>query len=146
KERFWPGRFDLNRLAAIRTVREFDDVYTAPHFGFLDAEDYYHRCSAMRIVDRIRVPALIITAEDDPFVPSEPFRSPEIAANPSIQLLLCRLRGHCGFITDPSENDDGYWAESRIVDFVAARHAASHADAGSDSQLAAVSSGASMSA
>ena len=65
-----PGRFAIDRLDAIRTVRQFDEVYTAPHFGFRDATDYYHRASAMRVIDRIRVPALIITAEDDPFVPS----------------------------------------------------------------------------
>lgn len=124
KEQFWPGRFDLARLAAIRTVREFDDVYTAPHFGFRDAEDYYHRCSAMRIVDRVRVPALVITAEDDPFVPSEPFRDPAVTANPSIELRVCRHGGHCGFIADASEGDDGYWAEKQIVEFVSVRHAA----------------------
>ena len=72
KQRFWPGRFDLSRLGHIRTVRAFDDEYTAPHFGFKDAEDYYHRASAMRVIDRVRVPALIITAEDDPFVPADP--------------------------------------------------------------------------
>ena len=71
KERHWPGLFDLSRLKAIKTVREFDDVFTAPHFGFEDAEDYYYKCSAMRVVDRIAVPALVITAEDDPFVPSD---------------------------------------------------------------------------
>ena len=69
KERHWPGMFDLSGLKAIKTVREFDNVFTAPHFGFKDAEDYYYKCSAMRIVDRIAVPALVITAEDDPFVP-----------------------------------------------------------------------------
>ena len=72
KEQFWPGHFDLSRLKAIKTVREFDNVFTAPHFGFADAEDYYYKCSAMRLIDRIRVPALIITAEDDPFVPPTP--------------------------------------------------------------------------
>ena len=70
KDRFWPGQFDLSKLDRIRTVREFDEAYTAPYFGFNDAEDYYHRASAMRVVDRIRVPALVITAEDDPFVPA----------------------------------------------------------------------------
>src|SRR5262249_6953968 len=71
KERFWPGLFDLSKLNRIKTVREFDEAYTAPYFGFDGAEDYYHRASAMRVVERIRVPALIITAEDDPFVPAQ---------------------------------------------------------------------------
>ena len=82
----------------IRTVREFDEAYTAPYFGFADAEDYYHRASAMRVVDRIRVPALIITAEDDPFVPPQPFRDPKVAGNPHITLLACEHGGHCGFV------------------------------------------------
>ncbi len=69
KEEFWPGRFDLTRLRFVRTVRQFDEFYTAPHFGFKDAEDYYFQASGMRVVERIRVPALVITAEDDPFVP-----------------------------------------------------------------------------
>ena len=74
KDRFWPGRFDMSKLSKIRTVREFDAAYTAPYFGFDSAEDYYYRASAMRIVESICVPTLIITAEDDPFVPAEPFR------------------------------------------------------------------------
>ena len=68
----FPGASRSNGLDAIRTVREFDEVYTAPHFGFRDASDYYYRASAMRVIDRVRVPARIITAEDDPFVPSSP--------------------------------------------------------------------------
>ena len=123
KEQFWPGLFDLSTLDAVHTVRQFDEAFTAPHFGFLGAEDYYYRCSAMRIVDRIRVPALVITADDDPFVPSGPFRSPVLAANPHITVQVTRYGGHCGFITAASANDDGYWAETQIVRFVASADA-----------------------
>ena len=109
KDRFWPGRFDLSKLDRIRTVREFDEAYTAPYFGFRDAEDYYHRASAMRVVDRIRVPALIITAEDDPFVPAQPFHDPRVAGNPHITLFACEHGGHCGFVGPAAgrEDDDG---------------------------------------
>jgi predicted alpha/beta-fold hydrolase len=120
KARAWPGRFDVSLLARIRTVRDFDEAYTAPYFGFADAEDYYYRASAMRVADRIRVPALIVTAADDPFVPLQPFRDPKIAANPSITLLACEHGGHCGFIAQPAGEDDGYWAERQIVDFASA--------------------------
>jgi predicted alpha/beta-fold hydrolase len=118
KEQVRPGRFDLAKLAPIRTVRDFDEAYTAPYFGFTDAADYYHRASAMRLVDRIAVPALIITAEDDPFVPVAPFRDPKIAGNPHITVLACAHGGHCGFVGPATAEDDGYWAEDRIVDFV----------------------------
>jgi predicted alpha/beta-fold hydrolase len=118
KAQHHPGRFSIDRLDDIRTVREFDDVYTAPHFGFDGAADYYHRASAARVIDRIRLPALIITAEDDPFVPVEPFHDPRLAANPHIRLLITRHGGHCGFIADSTDNgDDGYWAEKTIVEF-----------------------------
>ena len=118
KDRYWPGCFDLSKLPSVKTVRQFDDVYTAPHFGFADAEDYYHRASAMRVIDRVRVPALIITAEDDPFVPAEPFHDSRVTQNPFIALAVCEHGGHCGFVGSPAGADDGYWAEQQIVAFV----------------------------
>jgi predicted alpha/beta-fold hydrolase len=118
KDKFWPGRFDLGRLSSIKTVREFDEAYTAPHFGFSGADDYYHRASAMRVIDRLRVPALIITAEDDPFVPATPFRDPKVTGNPHIELAICEHGGHCGFVGPSSGEYDGYWAEREIVEFV----------------------------
>jgi predicted alpha/beta-fold hydrolase len=120
KDRWRPGAFDLRLLRNIRTVRQFDDAYTAPHFGFAGADDYYHRASAMRVVARIRVPTLIITAEDDPFVPSQPFLDPKVSGNRNITLLMCRHGGHCGFVGPTNgREDDGYWAEKQIVDFFA---------------------------
>lgn len=116
-----PGRFDLDRLCDVWTVRRFDHVYTAPYFGFDSAEDYYHRASAMRVIDRVRVPALIMTAEDDPFVPVEPFQDPRVTSNPHIELVVTRHGGHCGFVGRASAETDGYWAEDMIVRF-ASRH------------------------
>ena len=72
----------------------------------------------MRIIDQLRVPALIITAEDDPFVPSAPFRDPKVSGNPAVQLAICEHGGHCGFVAPASGEDDGYWAENEIVEFV----------------------------
>jgi len=119
KNRHRPGAFDLRPLARIKTVREFDEVYTAPHFGFAGADDYYYRASAMRVIDRIAVPALVITAEDDPFVPHQPFGDPKVTGNPNITLRISRHGGHCGFVGPASAEDDGYWAETQIVTFVA---------------------------
>ena len=117
KDRCEPGRYPVARLAEVRTVRGFDEIYTAPHFGFRDAEDYYHRASAMRVVDRIRLPALIITAADDPFVPVGLFRNAALTANPHVRLIVTPHGGHCGFIEDASDGYDGYWAERTIVQF-----------------------------
>ena len=117
KARCHPGRFALEPLSGIRTVRQFDEAYTAPHFGFAGASDYYHRASAMRVIDRVRVPALVITAEDDPFVPAGPFRDPRVTSNPHLQVHVTRHGGHCGFVSADDNGHDGYWAEWRIVDF-----------------------------
>jgi predicted alpha/beta-fold hydrolase len=117
KHQCFPDRFPLDRLPAIRTVRGFDEEYTAPHFGFASAEDYYHRASAMRVIDRISVPALVITAEDDPFVPTAPFRDAAVVGNPNLRVAITRHGGHCGFLESAGNGSDGYWAERMIVDF-----------------------------
>jgi predicted alpha/beta-fold hydrolase len=121
KDLFHPGAFELAKVSAVKTVREFDEIFTAPYFGFRNAEDYYHRASAMRVVDRISVPALIITAEDDPFVPSQPFHDPRVTGNPHIDLRISAHGGHCGFVGTRSAEDDGYWAENQIVEFISSR-------------------------
>jgi predicted alpha/beta-fold hydrolase len=119
KARAWPGKFDLTGLWKVWSIREFDERYTAPHHGFAGASDYYHRASAMRVIDRVAIPTLIVTAADDPFVPPEPFRDPRVINNPHITTLITSHGGHCGFIGEPN-GYDGYWAERMVVDFVAA--------------------------
>jgi uncharacterized protein len=114
----WPDAFDLSSLGKVRTVRQFDEAFTAPHHGFRDAADYYYRASAMRVIDRIRVPALILTAEDDPFVPTAPFREPAVATNPNITVVITPSGGHCAYVEPSNGSYDGYWAEREIVRFV----------------------------
>jgi len=115
----WPGRYETAPLDGLRTVRGFDDAYTAPHHGFAGASDYYHRASALRVVDRIRVPALIVASDNDPFVPHEQFAAPEVTGNPHIRVLITRDGGHCGFLSVPTPDFDGYWAERTAVEFLA---------------------------
>jgi predicted alpha/beta-fold hydrolase len=119
KAKSWPGAFDLGRLGSIWTIRKFDDVYTAPSHGYAGASDYYHRASAIRLADRIRIPTLILTAEDDPFVPAEQFLDPALRDNPHVAVCVERHGGHCGFATDPDDEDDGYWAEATAIKFLA---------------------------
>ena len=116
KARAFPRDWDLAPLWRIWTIRAFDELYTAPHHGFAGASDYYHRASAMRVIDRIALPALILTAEDDPFVPSDAFRDPRVAQNPHITTIVTSHGGHCGFVSEPN-GYDGYWAERMLVDF-----------------------------
>lgn len=115
----WPGSFDLSPLDRISTIRAFDDVYTAPSHGFGDAANYYQRASALRVAGDIRIPALIVSAADDPFVPAEQFLDPAVRENPHITVALPPHGGHCAFVGRP-RGDDGYWAEARAIEFLAA--------------------------
>jgi len=118
KARAFPGRFSLAPLASIASIREFDDAYTAPYHGFAGAADYYFRASALRTIDRIAIPALIISAADDPFVPATPFSSASVAGNPHITVKLTPHGGHCGFVEKGNGLYDGYWAEKEIIEFL----------------------------
>jgi predicted alpha/beta-fold hydrolase len=118
KARLEPGRYPIHRLRGVRSIREFDDVITAPAMGYRDAADYYHRASAARVLDRIAVPTLAIHAEDDPFVIVTPEAREVIARNSNIIFLNTRHGGHCSFIQATGHGEDRYWAENRVLDFV----------------------------
>ncbi|MGH9256132.1 MAG: YheT family hydrolase [Vicinamibacterales bacterium] len=112
-----PGAYSLDALRDIWSVRRFDDVYTAPHHGFRDSADYYYRASALRVIHRIRVPALILAAEDDPFVPPVSFRHTAVTDNPNIRVVITPHGGHCAYVERATDGYDGYWAEREIVRF-----------------------------
>jgi predicted alpha/beta-fold hydrolase len=111
-----PGNFAIEGIDRVRTVRDFDDVVTAPHFGFRDADDYYHRASACRVIKRIAVPVLIVTAQDDPVVPFRIFGGAEVRGNERITVLGPPLGGHCAFISRWAGRER-FWAEARVVEF-----------------------------
>jgi predicted alpha/beta-fold hydrolase len=119
KHKMLPQRYPIAGLRPIRTVRQFDDVITAPHFGYRDAQDYYDHVGAKRLTAHVRVPMLMITAQDDPFVPYASFLAAKISENPSIQFIAPQRGGHCGFISRHS-GIERFWAEQRIVEFCAA--------------------------
>ncbi|HWZ98931.1 MAG TPA: alpha/beta fold hydrolase [Candidatus Dormibacteraeota bacterium] len=116
KTKLFPQRYSKNGFGPIRTVREFDDAITAPQFGFKDAAEYYESAGAKKVVAQIRVPYLLITAQDDPFVPYGAIRAAGVETNPAIQFVVPRHGGHCGFVSRHG-GPARFWAEERIVDF-----------------------------
>jgi hypothetical protein len=114
----YPNDYSLDPLRRVWTVRQFDEAYTAPHHGFRDATDYYYRASAIRVLSRIRIPTLILTALDDPFVPVEPFSDPAVTSNPSVRVVITHGGGHCAFIEQREDGYDGYWAEREVIRWV----------------------------
>jgi predicted alpha/beta-fold hydrolase len=116
KARAYPGTIRVAGLSRVRTVRDFDNAIVAPQFGFRDAEDYYQQSSALRVVDRVSVPALILAAQDDPVVPVGTFDVPAIRENPNVTLEAPAHGGHSGFISRWKGNER-FWAEARLVEF-----------------------------
>lgn len=118
KAALFPGKWDLSILDQIITISEFDDRYTARDGGYRDGSDYYDRAGARHVLDKIAVPTLIITAQDDPFIPYSMFTDTPIQQHPQIILMAPRYGGHCGFFHRSCTGEDSYWAENRIVDFL----------------------------
>ena len=116
--KLYPDRYDVSDLHAVRTIREFDARFTAPAGGFRDVDDYYTRASALPRSPDIRRPALIIHAQDDPFIPFASFRDPRLTTNPFVVLLTPPHGGHVGFVAaDANGQEDRFWAENRVVEF-----------------------------
>ena len=116
----FPRAYDPRRAVGIRSLREFDDRITALYSGFRSAEDYYYRAAAARVIQHISVPTLVLHALDDPFVVITPETGAALRGNPSITLLQTSHGGHCAFLTDPADGNDGYWAESTLLRFILA--------------------------
>ena len=116
KVKLFPKKYSGNGFGPIRTVREFDDLITAPQFGFANAQAYYESAGAKKVIGGIRVPYLLITAQDDPFVPYAAICASGVEKNPAIRFFAPKHGGHCGFVS----RHDGkarFWAEERVVAF-----------------------------
>jgi predicted alpha/beta-fold hydrolase len=124
KAQVFPGKFNLVPMARVRTLREFDDAITAKYCGFRDATDYYTQSSALRVANKIAVPTLIVTAQDDPFVPFNSFSDPALAGNAYIRVIAPEHGGHCAFISR-YQGDTRFWAEACLMEFFASRESQS---------------------
>ncbi len=120
KTLLFPRAFDPQLATGIGSIRAFDNRITALYSGFQSADDYYHRASASRVLDRIATPTLIVHACDDPFIRFTPETRAKIVANPCITLLETEHGGHCAFLAtpEPANGNDGYWAEHSALRFL----------------------------
>ena len=115
KARRYPGHIDTLRLKTVASLKAFDDLYTAPIHGFLDAEDYWRRCSALRFLNDIRIPTLLINALNDPFLDRPCFPYATARRNNMLFLETPRSGGHVGFL--PYSLQGPFWHETRVVQF-----------------------------
>lgn len=98
-----------------KNLIEFDNLVTAPCWGFHDAHDYYKQCSSRFFIERIGHPCHIIFAKDDPLIdyqPSEKLRLP-----PNVQAWLSPYGGHLGFLGKSSHDQSYFWLDSLLVNW-----------------------------
>ena len=97
KERQFPGRIDVGRVRAARTLRDFDDAATAPLHGFSGADDYYARSSAGPLLGAVQTPTLLLNAANDPFLPQAAL--PQRASMSAVvSFEMPQHGGHVGFV------------------------------------------------
>ncbi|MFP4169257.1 MAG: YheT family hydrolase [Desulfonatronovibrionaceae bacterium] len=116
KAEMFPSVIEAKNLNKTWTFHEFDNRFTAPMYGFRDAEDYYARASCRQFLKNIRVPSLVVQAEDDPFLCPSCYPFQEAMDNPHIFLETPRYGGHVGFHLPGKDNV--YWSEYRAGEFV----------------------------
>jgi predicted alpha/beta-fold hydrolase len=116
----YPELVSRERIHSARTLYEFDDVVTAPVHGFADADDYYARSSSIRFLSRIRVATLLLSAIDDPFLPSEVLEQVRgvAAGNPYLDVEFLAKGGHVGFVSGQNPLRPFYYAEWRVAEFL----------------------------
>ncbi|EAY28615.1 YheT family hydrolase [Microscilla marina] len=112
----YPDAFAPGIMQQIKTLRDFDNLYTAPVHGFENAQDYYKQCSARYFLDTIAIPTLIVNAQNDSFLAPTCYPKTQVEKLDWIFLEIPRKGGHCGFA--PAKPNDLYWSEQRALEFV----------------------------
>lgn len=117
----YPDLFDAGRLERATSIYDFDDAVTAPIHGFADAHDYYSRSSSLAFLDRVRIPTLLLSAIDDPFLPPDVLDEVRAIAerNSRLALVFTRHGGHVGFVAGRVPWRPVYYAEWRACEFLA---------------------------
>ncbi|MGK2963742.1 MAG: hydrolase [Gemmatimonadaceae bacterium] len=121
KAGMYPGMFPVEKFGTVRTMYDFDDSFTAPAHGFLDADDYYRKSSSLGWIENISVNTLLLSAIDDPFLPEQVLDEVRdvAAGNPFLHTEFSAQGGHVGFVTGPNPFSPTYYLEKRAGDFLA---------------------------
>ncbi|TGJ98669.1 alpha/beta fold hydrolase [Leptospira langatensis] len=106
----------------VKTFFDFDDMITAPSFGYHSAMEYYKANSCISFIPFIRHPGILIHAEDDPVVPLFEWNSIQWKKLPNLKTILTEKGGHVGFVTKSSpELPDGLWLTKILLDYFDSR-------------------------
>ena len=114
KQQHFPDKITNQEMTSIKTLKDFDDVYTSKAHGFKDALDYYEKSSSLQFLDNIKIPTLILNAKNDSFLSPECYPIKEAGSNPNLYLEMPDYGGHVGFYN----YNNVYYNEQRSLEFV----------------------------
>jgi len=114
KQTQFPEKISIAEIEGIKTLKDFDDVYTSKAHGFKDALDYYERCSSLQFLHNIKIPTLIINALNDSFLSPECYPVKEAKQNPNLYLEMPKHGGHVGFV----KHGEFYYNELKALEFI----------------------------
>jgi predicted alpha/beta-fold hydrolase len=115
KKQLFPGSIP-NHINRVKSLIDFDSVYTAPVHGFKDAYDYYHKSSCLPYLANIKIPSLLLNALDDPLLSHSCFPFSQAESAPQVYLETPPHGGHVGFVSFNDRNE--YWSETRTLEFI----------------------------
>ena len=111
---YFPDKMNIETYQKIKTLFDFDNLYTAPAHGFIDALDYYEKSSSIQFLENIKVPVLILSAKNDSFLSKECYPIALASQLKNIYLEVPNYGGHVGFHKTNKEQ----YSELRAVDFL----------------------------
>lgn len=116
KSIYHPDQIPIGVLRNIKTLSDFDNHFTGPLHGFADAEEYYKINSSLYFLERIKVPTLVLNAQNDPFLSDQCFPVKLAKSLDWVTFEFPKHGGHVGFTTENSKNQ--YYSERRAVEFI----------------------------
>ncbi|WP_026630673.1 YheT family hydrolase [Dyadobacter alkalitolerans] len=117
KAAIFPDSINISNQKHVRTLYDFDHIFTAPLHGFDGADHYYEQCSSKFFIKDIAIPTMVINAKNDPIVPFESLPIEKLRAHANVCLVATQDGGHCGF--RPARVKNGvYWSEERALEFL----------------------------
>ena len=112
-----PDSLSMEYFGKIKSLKDFDNFYTAPLHGFKDAVDYYSQCSSLYFLDKIKIPTLIVNARNDPFLSPQCYPEKMLENHPHVYLQVPDEGGHVGFMQKGVGRDEDYWSDIKAVEF-----------------------------
>jgi predicted alpha/beta-fold hydrolase len=110
-----PDMYSLEHLPKIHSIVDFDNYYTARLFGFGTADNYFKTQSSNQFLKGIRIPALVVTAQDDPLVPFEVYQDPALWKNSNLNLVAPENGGHLGFL---ARSGPRFWVDQTVLEWI----------------------------